>query len=81
MLEWFSGGGIQTRQLYVSEKQSRGHGYLKVIIDGVYGVFIITNRTYTLTSKMKEIQVFGAKKRSKTLAEHKLGQNLLKEEV
>ena len=34
-----------------------------------------------MTVKMKEIRVFGGKKRSKTLAGHELGENLFKYEV
>ena len=65
----------------MSEKHSRSHGCFKVIIDGVYGVFIIYKIMSTLTLKTKKIRVFGADKRRKTLAGHKLGHNLLKEEI
>ena len=54
----------------VSDKHIRGYGGFKVIIYGVYGVFIIDNGTSTLTLKTKEIRLFGAKKRRKTLAGH-----------
>ena len=64
-----------------SEKYSRGYGGFKLIIDGVYGVFIVENWTTTVTSKMKEIGVFGAEKRKKILAGHELGKNLSEEEV
>ena len=41
---------------------------------------IIYNLTTTLTLKIKEIGVFGAKKRRKTLSFHELVNNLFKEE-
>ena len=47
----------------VSVRIIRGHGGFNLIIDGVYGAFIIENGTPTLALKMKEIRVFGAKKR------------------
>ena len=52
---------------------------MKIIIDVVYGVFIVESLTTTLTLKMKEIGVFGYNKRMKTLADNELGNNLFKE--
>ena len=48
-----------------SEKYSRGHGGIKVIIDGFYGFFIIEKWTATVKLKMREIVSFGAEKRRK----------------
>ena len=50
-----------------SEKYSRCNGGFKVIIYGLYGVFIIENWTTTFVLKMKEIGLFGDDKRMKNL--------------
>ena len=40
-----------------SEKGNRGHGGFKVIVDGVYGLFVMENSTTKLTPKMKKFRV------------------------